>query len=41
LKQRVLRKIFLVSDFPFLQGILRKTGGWMWCFDGEFVVEAW
>jgi hypothetical protein len=25
----------------FLQGILRKTGGWMWFLDGEFVVGAW
>jgi hypothetical protein len=26
---------------PFLQGILQKTGGQLWFFDGEFVVEAW
>jgi hypothetical protein len=26
---------------PFLQGILRKAGGCVWFFDGEFVVEAW
>jgi hypothetical protein len=23
-----------------LQGILEKTGGRTWCFDGEFVVEC-
>ena len=25
----------------FCRGFLKKTGGWTWFFDGEFVVEAW
>ena len=24
----------------FLQGVLRKSDGWMWFFDGEFVVDC-
>jgi hypothetical protein len=27
--------------FAFLQGVLGKTGVWMWFFDGEFVVGLW
>jgi hypothetical protein len=25
----------------FLQGVLRNCGVFSWCFDGEFVVNAW
>jgi hypothetical protein len=24
----------------FLKGVLEKEGVWVWCFDGEFVVEC-
>jgi hypothetical protein len=24
----------------FLRGVLEKEGVWVWCFDGEFVVEC-
>jgi hypothetical protein len=27
--------------FAFLQGFFEKTGGRMWFFGGEFVVESW
>jgi hypothetical protein len=26
------------GDLAFLQGFLRKTGCWTWCFGGEVVV---
>jgi hypothetical protein len=35
-------QIFLVvvgmGEFVVFAGVLRKSDGWMWCFDGEFVV---
>jgi hypothetical protein len=32
---------FLGGVFVFLQGVLGKTGGGTWFFDGEFVVGLW
>jgi hypothetical protein len=32
---------FLMEVFVFLQGVLGKTGGRTWFFDGEFVVGLW
>jgi hypothetical protein len=32
---------FPEAFFAFLQGVLAKTGGRTWFFDGEFVVESW
>jgi hypothetical protein len=31
----------LVGIFAFLLGVFEKTGGRMWFFGGEFVVELW
>ena len=27
-----------MGEFVVFAGVLRKSDGWMWCFDGEFVV---
>ena len=31
----------LCGGMVFLLGILLKCGGWLWCFCGEVVVDAW
>ncbi len=31
----------LVVLLVFLRGAVWKTGFWVWCFGGEFVVDGW
>jgi hypothetical protein len=42
--RRFVRVFFLLwwggGSLLFLQGVLRKSDGWMWFFDGEFVVDV-
>ena len=33
--------IFWAGGTLFLLGVLAKTGGWTWFFDGEVVVDCW
>ena len=34
------RRFLLCGGMVFLLGVLRKCGGWLWCFCGEVVVEC-
>jgi hypothetical protein len=36
-----ISNFFFEGVFAFLRGVLEKTGGKMWLFGGEFVVESW
>jgi hypothetical protein len=35
---RIFLGVVEIGEFVVFAGVLRKSDGWMWCFDGEFVV---